>query len=502
MENSKRMCLNYEFRITANDSEEYLNSSFSRGVIWVAYAGKNRNGCYISKETFEQCVESIKNVPVVCHYLREDKDYGGHDVEVFKDDDTNEIKLVNVTHPIGVVPSDANHWWETVTETNGTEHEYLCVDVLLWKREEGFQKVYDDGFASESMEISINSGETVGGIYYIKDFEFTALCLLGDNVEPCYESASIQLYSLDEFKIKLSQMFDDYKNELTEFAKNSSKQINSNKVVEGGKGVMSPEVKAVFEKYGFQPENVKLDVENMSLEDIDTKLNELKCSLNSQVREQLASALSDEKFVEEWGDESYEVERYVLFDYDAELAEAYYYDRQDNWNIYGFTYSFNGDVAVVDKNSKKKKKCALVDFDEGSSVQNFDYSNKIKEVFAKVEDSLNTKISELEDFKNNTLSQKRAEDIKCIFEKFSILDGQEAFENLKANTEGMSVEAIEDKCYSIKGRTELTFSKAKESGNLKFSVDPNVNASPASKKDGGETREPYGGLFKKYGVTE
>lgn len=37
------------------------NSSFDRGVLKVCYVGKNRNGSFISKETFERCMKSIKS---------------------------------------------------------------------------------------------------------------------------------------------------------------------------------------------------------------------------------------------------------------------------------------------------------------------------------------------------------------------------------------------------------------------------------------------------------
>ena len=35
------------------------NASFDEGVLRVAYVGKNRNNSFISKETFERCIEKI-----------------------------------------------------------------------------------------------------------------------------------------------------------------------------------------------------------------------------------------------------------------------------------------------------------------------------------------------------------------------------------------------------------------------------------------------------------
>lgn len=114
------------------------NSSFDSAKIRVAYPGLNRNGSYISKDTFERCIKSIYNVPVVCNYNRDTDSLGGHDMELVKLDDG--IKLVNVTQPVGVVPESAEYSWETITEEDGTNNEYLCVDVLLWKRQEAYKK--------------------------------------------------------------------------------------------------------------------------------------------------------------------------------------------------------------------------------------------------------------------------------------------------------------------------------------------------------------------------
>ena len=58
------------------------NSSFDSGVLRVAYTGKNRNNSFISKETFERCMPSIYNCPIVCNYDRESDTIGSHDMEL------------------------------------------------------------------------------------------------------------------------------------------------------------------------------------------------------------------------------------------------------------------------------------------------------------------------------------------------------------------------------------------------------------------------------------
>lgn len=190
------------------------NSSFDTGVLYIAYHGDNRNKSNISKDVFEKCAPTMYNVPVVAHYIREDDMIGGHDVEIVRKGGTP--TLVAMTHPVGVVPESANYWWETVTEEDGEEHEYLCADVLLWKRQEAYSTIKENGITSESMEITVKSGRIQNGVYQIEDFQFTAFCLLG-NCEPCFESASLATFSSDAFMAEFNSMLSDLPSAIRKF---------------------------------------------------------------------------------------------------------------------------------------------------------------------------------------------------------------------------------------------------------------------------------------------
>ena len=184
------------------------NTSFDSGVLRVAYVGKNRNNSFISKETFERCMPSIYNCPIVCRYDREEDIIGSHDMELVVSDDGS-MRIVNITQPVGIVPESARYWWEEIEDDSGV-HEYLCTDVLLWKRQEAYKKIKEDGITDESMEISVKEGKMVDGVYVIERFEFTAFCLLG-TAEPCYESASLEVFSCGDFKQQLADMMQEFK---------------------------------------------------------------------------------------------------------------------------------------------------------------------------------------------------------------------------------------------------------------------------------------------------
>jgi hypothetical protein len=155
-----------------------VNSSFDSGVLRIAHAGENRKGTAISREAFEKALPTIFNCPLVCRYDREADEIGAHDVDIVDGD------FVNVTHPIGVVPESARVWWAPSGERLD-EKEYLCVEVLLWKRQEAYHKLKANGVTAESMEITVREGKREGAFFHILDFEFTAFCLLG-TAAPCF----------------------------------------------------------------------------------------------------------------------------------------------------------------------------------------------------------------------------------------------------------------------------------------------------------------------------
>ena len=210
MENGNTLNLTFSSSLTDMRS---ANTSFDFATLRIAYPGKNRKNSSISKEVFEKCAESIYNVPIVTHYTRDTDTLGGHDMEVYRDAN-NAIRVVNVTEPVGVVPESARQWWEVAEDEYGEEHEYLYTDVLLWKRQEAYKKIKRDGITAHSMEITINDCAMVDGCLEIRDFEYTAFCLIG--VEPAYTGSQLS-FSLDnakEFKERMSEMMNDLKETL------------------------------------------------------------------------------------------------------------------------------------------------------------------------------------------------------------------------------------------------------------------------------------------------
>lgn len=205
---NKILSLNYESSLT-NLCE--INSSFDKGILRICYTGENRNCSYFSKESLEKNIKTIYNCPIVCNYSRDDDSLGGHDISVVEKED-NEFEIINLTQPVGVIPESAKVWFDNYEEEDGTIHEYLYTEALLWKRQEAYEKIKKDGITKHSMEVAVKSGHVVDGVLHIEDFEFTAFALIG--VEPCFESSALEMFSSNTFKDEYLTMMNEVKNTL------------------------------------------------------------------------------------------------------------------------------------------------------------------------------------------------------------------------------------------------------------------------------------------------
>ncbi len=189
------------------DKPEKFNSQFHMVKIYIAYAGKNRNGSIISKETFEKLIPSLYGVPVVGEWKGEDFGSHGGKIEISEDG----VEYIDTTKPYGFVDSSATVQWEVVTEEDGTEKEYLTTTAFLWtSRYPETLKVLENK-SNQSMELNVFDGEMSGeypDYFEILDGEFSALCILGEEVEPCFESAKVSQFNLDKdvFRDEFTQM--------------------------------------------------------------------------------------------------------------------------------------------------------------------------------------------------------------------------------------------------------------------------------------------------------
>lgn len=525
------------------------NASFDSGVLRICYPGKNRNGSYFQKEDLVRCIPSMFNCPVVCNYDRESDTIGGHDVEVVRQDGS--IKLVNKTVPVGVIPESAKTWFAEYEEEDGTKHEYLFAEALIWKRQEAYEKLKRDGIVSQSMEISVKDGNIEDGVYHIRDFEFTAFTLIG--VEPCFEGASLTMeaFSSEEkesFKRELSEMMSDLKEVYTMVtAPDNTGDDNiptHNNTAKGGDEVLEEKMK-LLEELGVKQEDLDFSIEDLSIEELREKLEKFEAEddpaepedpteddkddddddkddddddaaeeeetpeddgdddtadpnagthpariqyeLTNNMREWLEDAvIALGTVTDQWG---YVVPNYWLLDYDLDTGMIYC-EAYEDWKIYGFKYTMDGDRPVIDVDSKKRMKKEYVEF-EGDApasapalftmiAKKLDEKSEEYRAASETIASMETELTELRNFKTEVIKDELAE-------KFADISASEAFAKIMESASEYSYEELEDKCYALRGRNMPTAKFNYEPTTPRLVVDKTTQDDP----------EPYGGIVKR-----
>lgn len=253
----KRMKIEYSSVLQNMTS---VNPSFDSGQLRIAYTGTNRNRSFISKDTFEAAIPTMFGCPIVANYIREENEIGSHDGEIVCDAD-GDARYVNITEPVGFVPPNAKWWWEDV-EDDGEIHQYLNTEVILWKRQEVYQKIKENGITKQSMEIFVDDGAMCDDYYRIDKFTFTAFCLLG-TAEPCFESASLFVFDCDDMRFKMNQMFEEFKQE-----------FSANPIEKEG-DQFNMKLKELLNKYNKTIDEIDFEYEALSDEELEAKFAEV-----------------------------------------------------------------------------------------------------------------------------------------------------------------------------------------------------------------------------------
>lgn len=229
----------------ANMTPLVKNPMISKGYVDIAYSGKNRNRTYISDVVMDSKLKpSIPGVPIVGEYFEEIGDFGDHGGKIIID--SNGIKYVATTTPYGFVPPNTTFRYVDKVDKDGVTRKYLRADCFLWTGQyPECQRVIDSG-NPQSMELERDSGSwrrMDGEDYYdIEDAIVTKLCILGSDVEPCFEGAAFGKEEEDEM-IAFSYDKEEYDNFIKQFALQVKEALADNEIEneEGGSEEMSLE---------------------------------------------------------------------------------------------------------------------------------------------------------------------------------------------------------------------------------------------------------------------
>lgn len=195
-----------------------VNPLISKCQIKVCYVGDepNRNNSIITKDAARKLANSIPGCPIVGLYNEATGDFEEHNkiIEI----GNGKIKFSDATRPYGFVSMDAPVWFQWF-EDDGVPHEYLMTEGYIWTGQyPESQRIIDKG-NNQSMELDDeildaywskdNNGKPQ--FFIINEAIMSKLCILGEDVEPCFEGSTITKVEFafeDNFKQKLFSLIE------------------------------------------------------------------------------------------------------------------------------------------------------------------------------------------------------------------------------------------------------------------------------------------------------
>lgn len=220
--------------IATIDSPEFINLQpldinplMSKCEIKVFYLGENRNRSYINEEVAMEMAKTLRGAPIVGYFKKEKEDFADHGNRMIIDDEG--IKFECMTRPYGFVDPAAKVWFQTFEDTdefgNKVTRKYLMTTGYLWTGQFEECKIAVDEGRPHSMELDedtlkghwATNRENGMDFFIINDAIFSKLCILGDDVEPCFEGSSVTAPKVsssftkidDEFKKTLFSMMQE-----------------------------------------------------------------------------------------------------------------------------------------------------------------------------------------------------------------------------------------------------------------------------------------------------
>ena len=241
-----------QMNISTIDNPEFINLQpldinplMSECEIKVLYLGQNRNHSYITKEVATEMSKTLRGAPIVGWFKEDKEDFGDHGDRLIIDGDG--LRFECLTKPYGFVAPDAQVWFQKFKESDdfGNEiiREYLMTTGFLWTGQfKECQSIIDSG-RPHSMELdkeSLNGKWSTDinsniDFFIINDAIFSKLCILGEDIEPCFEGSSVTAPEVsknftkvdDNFKQTLFKMMEELKFALQEGGTSMVKEIKT-----------------------------------------------------------------------------------------------------------------------------------------------------------------------------------------------------------------------------------------------------------------------------------
>ena len=295
------------------DKPEFINvQSVSRYIakcqIKVLYIGENRNNSVISKEVATKMAQTLPGCPIVGWYKEDVGDFRDHG-NIIKIEE-NKIKMEKKTRPFGFIPPNAKVWFQFFEDTdefgNITLREYLVTEGYLWTQFEGGDLPLEDGGRPHSMELD---EETLQGrwtidvkrdkeFFIINDAELKSLCILGKDVEPCYEGSNITptvTFSNENFALELKDMLQQLQFTLNKLEGGQKMAVIEEKIADKTDETKTVESQFKLEDEKKKEENTDKKDDSTSKEDSSDKKEDPKNDEDQKKKDVANNALKDDE---------------------------------------------------------------------------------------------------------------------------------------------------------------------------------------------------------------
>lgn len=255
-----------------------INPLMESCEIKVLYIGQNRNHSFISKEVANEMSKTLRGAPIVGYYREQAEDFGDHGDQVVIDGDGFHFNCL--TKPYGFVAPDAKVWFQEFEDTddfgNVVTREYLMTTGYLWTGQfEEAKRVLTKG-NNQSMELEEQSldgywsTDVKSGFdfFIINDATFSKLCLLGEDVEPCFEGARV---TAPQVSNTFSKQESDFKSTLFSMMKELKFALERRNTMENVENNLEQVTAAVAETEFKKQEEEDKETENDTKKESDTE---------------------------------------------------------------------------------------------------------------------------------------------------------------------------------------------------------------------------------------
>ena len=426
--------------IATIDSPEFINLQpleinplMSSCEIKVLYLGENRNHSYITKEVATEMAKTLRGAPIVGYYKEEKEDFADHGERMIFDDEG--IKFECLTKPYGFVAPDAEVWFQKFEDTdefgNKTTREYLMTTGYLWTGQYEECKSVVEGGKPQSMELDSESLEghwstnsnTGMDFFIINDAIFSKLCILGEDVEPCFEGSSI---TAPEVSKTFTKMDDNFKKTLYTMMQDLKFAL------EGGQRMNIDEANTVVQETEVVETETAVEVETEEVEETAVEETESVAEETEELNSEEEMDNEEQSVLEE-NDNSIEVpsEQEAFAKKEDEDEDDKDSDSEDKEES-------DEDNSEDEEEDKKKKDYSLLETE---------YSN-LQAAYSDLE----TKYQTLVEFKNQIDNEKK----DALINSFYMLSDEDKADVI-ANKSSYSLDEIESKLSVICVRKRVNF---------------------------------------------